>query len=109
MGKRISETAWRLFNEQHSDAVKNLTTFVVPFDKQNIFPRKFRRKASKNNTERFGIELGPAIDWLDNNTNNEYYAKIYRESNGHRIMEVIFYFYDEYDAMAFKLVFGDKT
>lgn len=113
MGKRISEKAWHVFIEANPDAAKEITSFNVKFDRQNVFPNfyKYRKKqkCSKSNTERFGIELGPALDWLDDNTNEEYYVMIDRASKGYRIMEVTFFFCDDGDAMAFKLIIGEKT
>lgn len=113
MGKRVSENAWRLFKESNPDAIDELMKVVVKFDRQNIFPNHFsvryKGSKSKNNTERFGVELGPAIDWLDENTNDEYYVEINRGGGGNAIIELVFYFHDEGDAVGFKLLIGEKT
>jgi len=111
MGERLTLKAWKYIEEQYPNDIETLSYFDVPFDRLNVFPNYYRLKSkkSKNNTERYGVELGPIIDWLDDNTNEQYYVNIDREYNGFRLMPVRFYFFDETDAVAFKLMFGEKT
>lgn len=116
MGKRLTVKAWEYFKEQYPDDIEDLSYFDVPFDRLNIFPsytkwrkRKKAKNAPKSNVERYGLELGPILDWLDDNTNEQYYANINRDKEGYRIIHIRFYFFEETDAVAFKLMFGEKT
>lgn len=109
MGKRISETAWLFFKKQYPDITKIFIKIDILVDKQNVFPKNTIKIKLKTNIERFGGELGPIIDWLDENINDQYYVKVNQFVSGLRYTTISFYFQNEYDAMAFKLVFGDKT
>lgn len=116
MGKRLTVKAWEYFKEQYPEDIEGLSCFDVSFDRLNIFPSYTRRgklKKAKNtpksNIERYGVELGPILDWLDDNTNEQYYANINRDKEGYRIIYIRFYFFEETDAVAFKLMFGEKT
>lgn len=103
-----------------AEDVENMTTFSVSLDRCNIFPsyariyknrrrNPNRKKAKdKSNTELFGIELGPMFDWLNENTNDQYYAEMVKKAGTAREAMINFYFIDEADAMAFKLVFSEK-
>ena len=119
MGHRITATAWHYLKEHYAEDIENMTTFSVSLDRCNIFPshaRIFRKRnpnrkkaKDKSNTELFGIELGPMFDWLNENTNDQYYAEMAKKSGTSREAMINFYFMDEADAMAFKLVFSEKN
>lgn len=116
MGQRIAAVAWHEFKKQFPDDIEKMTTFDVSLDQYNLFLPRIRRKPSKyskkaedkSNIEMFGIELGPMIDWLNENTNDQYYAEVAEKKRGVRAIRIKFYFMDEGDAMAFKLMFFEK-
>jgi len=110
MGKRISDNTWRYLKKNTPDIIDGLPIVTIKLDRHNIFPNHFLLKykhKSKTNSERYGVELGPAIDWLDENTNDEYYVEMGDDED--RLKNIIIYFHEESDAMAFKLVLGEKT
>lgn len=118
MGHRIDVVAWTYMKGHFAEDIENMTTFSVSLDRCNIFPshaRLYRKRnpnrkkaKDKTNTERFGIELGPMFDWLNENTNDQYYAEMAKKPDTVREAMINFYFMDEADAMAFKLVFSEK-
>lgn len=119
MGHRISASAWTYMREHFAEDIDDMATFSVSLDRCNIFPshaRIFkkrnpnRKKAKdKSNSELFGVELGPMFDWLNENTNDQYYADMAKQQGTVREAMINFYFMDEADAMAFKLVFSEKA
>ena len=118
MGHRITPKAWNHLKEHFAEDIENMTTFSVSLDRCNIFPSHARlsrkrnpnRKKAKDKTniERFGVDLGPMFDWLDDNTNDQYYAEMGKKAGTTRAAVINFYFIDEGDAMGFKLMFGEK-
>ena len=118
MGHRITPKAWCHLKEHFAEDIENMTTFSVSLDRCNIFPSHARllrkrnpnrKKAKdKSNTERFGVDWGPMFDWLDDNTNDQYYSEMTKKDETDRAAVINFYFIDEGDAMAFKLMFGEK-
>lgn len=118
MGHRISASAWTYMREHFAEDVEKMATLTVSLDRCNIFPSHARllkrnpnRKKAKDKTniERFGAELGPMFDWLDENTNDQYYIERAKIKGNRRETEINCYFIDESDAMAFKLMFGEKN
>jgi len=121
MGHRITASAWAYMKKHFAEDIENMVTFSVSLDRCNIFPShariyKTRRRNSnrkkardKTNTEQYGIELGPMFDWLNENTNDQYYAELAKQQGTVREAMINFYFMDETDAMAFKLVFSEKS
>lgn len=95
--------------------IEKMVCISMPFDRSNIptrwlSPKKKNKKKAEQKTsvERFGVELGPVIKWLNENTNDQHYVDINQENTGNRNTTVRFYFFDETDATAFKLMFGEK-
>ena len=108
MGQRLTLKAWQIFKENYPDDIKDVVTVDFPVNRYNIFikrRRKNKNKPSKSNIERYGKELGTLIDWLDKNINEQYYVAF----NGKEVYTtdrtIRFYFMEETDAMAFKLMF----
>ena len=112
MSKRISATGWTHLKRTYPDDVTKMHHLNISVNRFNVFLTKtLRRKKLKKlknkatNTDRYGRQLGYILDWLDENCNDMYYA----QNEGHSIltadMSVGFYFMDEGDAMAFKLMF----
>ena len=118
MGHRITTKAWLHLKENFAEDIKKMTIFEISVDRCNLFNSRAkvsRKEANKgkvrerSNIERYGIELGPIFDWLNENANDQYYAERGVNSGTSRNAMIVFYFMDEGDAMAFKLMFSEKT
>ena len=112
MGLRLTLKAWQIFKEKYPDDIKDVVTVDFPVNRYNIFikrRRKSKKKPSKTNIERYGKELGTLIDWLDDNINEQYYVAFSGKEEYARDRIIRFYFMDETDAMAFKLMFEKYT
>ena len=115
MGHRLTISAWNHMKENFPEEIEKLICIKMPFDRNSIPSRwlsskKKNKKTAEQKTyiERYGIDLGPVIDWLDANTNDQHYIDINRKNTGNRNTAINFYFFDEGDAMGFKLMFGEK-
>ena len=111
MGHRLSKKAWDHFKQEFPEDVKNLTAFEVKLDRSNLktyryYPKK--RKKSKTNSQKYGVELGPMIDWLDEIIDNQYYLELDRTKQDKVFAILKIYFLEESDAVGFKLVFSEK-
>jgi len=108
MGNRISIKAWGFFNNEYPHDVAKMQIVEIDLDSFSI-PSRFyaykRKGISKNNVERYGDKLGNMLDWMDENANYQYYADINRGRRGVRSSCIKFYFFDDTDALAFKLMF----
>jgi hypothetical protein len=109
MSKRISSQQWTVLNSQFPDDIKNLFFVEVAIDRFTIFRRRSTRrgKPNKTNIQKFGCEFGEMLDWIEDNCNEPFYAKTAEAldyTNITRNVKMRIYFFDETDAMAFKLV-----
>ena len=109
MGKRLTLNAWQIFKENYPDDVKDIITVDFPVNRYNIFIKRRRKKKKKKianiNVERYGKELGNLINWLDENINEQYHVEFDTNEKYTKDRIIKFYFMDETDAMAFKLMF----
>jgi len=114
MSKRISATAWTHLKRTYPDDVSKMHHLNIPVNRFNVFLtkalrrkklKKLRDKEKITNIDRYGQQLGYILDWLDENCNDMYYAENEGISQFTANMTVGFYFMEETDAMAFKLMF----
>lgn len=109
MTKRIPAASWTYLKKNYPDDVVNMACIKIPVNRFNVFMKKRfgtkNKKISKNNVQRYGRQLGCILDWIDENCNDMYYAEPgdidFTSSN----LIIEFYFMDETDAMALKLMF----
>jgi len=114
MSKRISATGWTHLKRTYPDDVSKMHHLNIPVNRFNVFlTKQLRRKRKEKlqdkekvtNIDRYGQQLGYILDWLDENCNDMYYAENEGISQFTPDMTVGFYFMEETDAMAFKLMF----
>ena len=110
--KRISATAWVYLRDNYPDDVKQMHRVDIPVNSFNTLLKKRSRrskkpkqKKAKTNQQKYGQELGEIIDWLEENCNDQFYAKFQKGSWDDPNKVVEFFFMEETDAMAFKLMF----
>jgi len=114
MSKKISATAWTHLKKTYPDDVLKMHHLNISVNRFNVFLtkrlcqkkiKKLQDKTKITNTDRFGQQLGYILDWLNENCNDMYYVQNEGISQLTADMSVGFYFMDETDAMAFKLMF----
>ena len=119
--KRMSTSAWLFWKENfpdiHAELIK-IEIHVMPtsmFTKVAKLQAKYDKVSDKN--AKFGSQIGQLLDWLDNNSNQPYYAEYANDaqrpsrfgySSGDKL-GLIFYFFDLGDAIQFKLMFFDGS
>ena len=115
MAHRLTISAWNHMKDNFPEEIEKLICINMPFDRNNIPSRwlsstKKNKKMAEQKTyiERYGVELGPIVDWLDENTNDQHYIDIDPKNVGNRYTLINFYFFDDTDAVAFKWMFGEK-
>lgn len=104
MGYRISKQVWDHFRKKFPDDVKNLTCFSFTVNRSNVV----LLRNSKNNFQKYGVELGTIVNWLDEVIDNQYYLEIERIAKNKLLAKIKVYFFEETDAIAFKISFGEK-
>ena len=109
MGQRLTLNAWNIFKENFPECIEDIITVDFPVSRYNIFIKRRRRRKnmpSKTNKERYGKELGTLIEWLDENINEQYHVEFEEKEERYiKNRTIRFYFMEETDAMAFKLMF----
>ena len=115
MGQRISNRSWQHLKETFPEDIEKLTHVTFTTSRSNIafLNRRFYRrvagkKLKKTNTELYGVDLGVFFDWLDENSESQYYAKMDNKTRHQNTVKIDMYFFEETDAIAFKIVFGEK-
>lgn len=68
---------------------------------------RFRRKSKKKKSEkeRYGEQLSEIIEWLNENCNEPFFPRVAQDQRLSWDTTIEFYFVDDGDAMAFKLMF----
>ena len=64
-----------------------------------------KRKKRRTNIEKYGEQLAEILDWLDENCSEPYYPRLVKDQPLSWDTMVEFYFTDDTDAMAFRLMF----
>lgn len=114
MSKRISATGWTHLKRTYPDDVSKMHHLNIPVNRFSVFLTrslrqkklaKLRKQGKITNVDRYGQQLGYILDWLDENCNDMYYAENQGLLHFTSDMTVGFYFMEETDAMAFKLMF----
>lgn len=107
MSKRMTASAFSLIQKQHPDEmilleleVSGFTRFRYRRRRKNAKPKK-----KKTNTQKYGEQLASILEWLDDNISEPYYPKLVQSNRLSWNTKIAFYFMDEGDAMAFKLMF----
>jgi hypothetical protein len=115
MGQRLNYKAWNYLKEEFPEEMKSLTQVNFSTSRSNLvfLNRRFRKvkknkKIEKTNSELFGIDLGCFFDWMDDNSSSQYYVNIDNKTRQDNAVIVQLYFFEETDAVGFKLVFGEK-
>ena len=107
MSKRMTATAFGYIKKQHPDKMTRLEIEVSDF---TVFRYHRRRKNSKpkkkTNAQKYGEHLASILEWLDENSSDPYFPQLVQGQRLRWDTKIEFYFVDEADAMAFKLMFS---
>lgn len=114
MTKRITATGWTHLKKTYPDDVAKMHHLNISVNRFNVFLTralrqkklaKIQKQDKITNVDRYGQQLGYILDWLDENCNDMYYAENEGITQYTSDMSIGFYFMEETDAMAFKLMF----
>lgn len=110
MSKRMTFDTANFLREQYPEDFANMSKVIVEVSRFNLpHYRRRRKKVSqeqKTNTYRFGPDLGPILDWLDENCSEVYIGRFAENEKLNENARVQFEFTNAADAMAFKLMFS---
>jgi hypothetical protein len=106
MSKRISSKQWTYFRSNNPGDLDNLDYIDVNIDDYKNFIRRYSKKRiiKTTNRDKFGDQFGKMLDWIEDNCNDPFYAKLISRSTTSRTTVLRLYFFDQTDAMAFKLM-----
>ncbi len=102
----MTSEAFAYLKKDFPEEFSKMEILEVEVSRFDLFRSK--KKKNKTNVDRFGEKLAEIIEWLDDNCDQPYYAKMnYGESkrSGKALVTVSFYFIEPTDAMGFKLMF----
>lgn len=71
----------------------------------SMFRSRRRSKKKKTNKEKYGQQLVEILKWLDENCSEPYFPRVSQDQKLSWDTTIQFYFTDDADAMAFKLMF----
>ncbi len=108
MSKRMTATAFSYIQKQHPDEMLRLEIEVSDFTRFKYRRRRKNAKPKKKKTsiQKYGEQLSSIIEWLDANANEPYFPRLVQDQRLSWDTKIEFYFIDEGDAMAFKLMFS---
>ena len=116
MGKRISADQWGSFKKNHPEIIEAITPIIVDMGSR-IFRTNYRRYSVTRNNQTFSgrekkvefcDKLKDLLDWCDDYLEAPFYAEVWHAEIFHtgytpNNQGVAFYFFDDDDAMLFKL------
>ena len=104
----MTATAFSYIQKQHPDEMLRLEIEVSDFTKFKYRRRRknAKPKKKKTNIQKYGEQLASIIEWLDANANEPYFPRLVQDQRLSWSTKIEFYFMDEGDAMAFKLMFS---
>ena len=115
MGQQLTPNAWQHLKKEFPEEIENLSCINFVTSRSNLaflnrrsYRRKGGKKVKKSKMERYGHELGELSTWLDDHSEGQYYMDIDNKTRSNNKVTVRLYFFEETDAIAFKLVFGEK-
>ena len=106
MNKRMPADTFLYLQKNFPEDFGKMSKLDVDISKFDLF--RGRRKKNRTSVDLYGEQLNEILEWLDNNCDNPYFPKMdwaESRSSGSRFTRVSFYFMEDTDAMAFKLMF----
>ena len=104
---RMTAKAFSFIQQEHPDKMSRLEIEVSDFIKFRGHRRKKAKlKKDKTDTQRYGEQVGSILEWLDENTTEPYFPRVVPNQRLKWDTAIEFYFVEETDAMAFKLMFS---
>lgn len=103
----MTATAFGYIQKQHPDEMFRLEIEVSDFKRFRFRRRRknAKPKKKKTNIQKYGEQLASILEWLDENSSDPYFPRTVQEQKLSWNTKIEFYFIDESDAMAFKLMF----
>lgn len=103
----MTATAFAFIQKQHPDEMIRLELEVSGFTRFRYRRRRKNAKPKKKKTaiQRYGEQLASILEWLDENISEPFYPRLVQTQRLNWDTKIEFYFMDEGDAMAFKLMF----
>ncbi len=106
MNKHMTSEAFSYLKMNFPEDFKKMEVLEIEISRFDLF--RVKKKKKKTNKDRYGVILASMMEWLNENCDQPWYAKMnYAESRMARsaLTTVQFYFMEPTDAMAFKLMF----
>lgn len=112
MSKRMTAEAFTFLKRTFPNDFADMPCLEIEVSSFNNFRTRIFRLTrnspstkKKSNKEKYGEQLADIIEWLDENINEPYFPRVSQDQQLSWDTVIEFYFMDEADAMAFKLMF----
>ena len=104
MAKMITAKNWHFFKEKFPDSVSDMKTVVVPAESWQLKSYWKKNKSNIITQQAFtqADPVGAMVGWCEETLADNFYAEK-SNSNSSWITSITFYFFDEDDAVFFKL------
>ncbi len=105
MSKKMPSATFIYLQNNYPEDFAEMLCLEIEVSNFSMFRSRRRTKKKKTIKERYGEQLTDIIEWLNENCSEPYYPRVSQNQKLSWDTTIEFYFTDDADAMAFKLMF----